>query len=343
MVLDQLGIAKQLPDSNNNPQNIFIGNITHLTNRVSLAGSLQGIQQIDVETGTIGFLSGNANAKLKFRTTSGYSSGKINKDHGENHANGFMQDAKDFRNFEFTTYIYLDNALSNGYFRIKGRGGEHYGHLNLESTAVGIDLGFDGRIRAFKTRRYPDANNFTPWENGIGDLEGRWVGFKAIFYNIHDNQSVKYLLYLDTQLNNKWEKFFEIVDDGRGVLGGAGSVGNGSKGQPITFGGPLVFFEWFGCADPYGVLLQNISLREIDATGVGGSPSIPVTQQNMQPTPEWNLADPPWLEKISGTSPATVNLYGVMGIYATGNIIYGSSDWILAEGEATPPEDEGEN
>lgn len=328
MVLDQLNIAKQLPDSNNNPQNIFIGNIAHLTNRVSLAGALEGIHQIDVNAGTIGFLKGNNNAKLKFRTTSGYSSGKINKNHGENHANGFMQDAKDFRNFEFSTYIYLVNSTGNGYFRIHGRGGEHYGRLNLESTAVGIDIGFDGRIRAFKTRRYPDVNNFTPWANGIGDLEGRWVGIKAIFYNVNDNEAVKYLLYMDVGLNNKWEKFFEIVDDGKGILGGAGSIGNGSIGQPITFGGPLVFFEWFASSDPDGVLLQNISLREIDATLVGGSPSIPTSQQNMIETPEGDLTPPPWLKKISGTSPATSDMFGVLAIYATGDIIYATSSGV---------------
>lgn len=339
MVLDQLGIAKQLPDSQSNPQNIFIGNIAHLTNRVSLAGALANIHQVDVETGTIGFLNGNMNAQLKFRSTSGYTSGRINKDHGENHANGFMQDPKDFRNFEFSTYIYLTNAISNGYFRIHGRGGEAYGPLNLESTAVGIDLGFDGRIRAFKTRRYPDVNNFTPWANGIGDLEGRWVGFKAVFYNVNDNNAVKYILYLDTDLSNKWEKQFEIVDDGHGILGGAGSVGNGSVGQPITWGGPLVFFKWFGCADPDGVLLQNVSLREIDATSVGGSPSIPTTQQNMTQTPEGTLEDPDWLEKVSGTSPATTDIYGVQAIYATGDIIYGGSDWTLQPGEETTPDE----
>lgn len=240
-----------------------------------------------------------------------------------------MQDAKDFRNFEFTTYIYLTNSIANGYFRIKGRGGEHYGLLNLEGSAVGIDIGFDGRIRAFKSRRYPDVNNFTPWQNGIGDLEGRWVGIKAIFYNINDNEAVKYLLYLDTGLNNKWEKFFEIVDDGKGSLGGAGRIGNGSIGQPITWGGPLVFFEWFASSDPDGVLLQKISLREIDPTVVGGSPSIPTSQQNMIKTPEGTLQDPPWLEKISGTSPATSDIYGVQAIYATGKIIYALTSEVL--------------
>lgn len=339
MVLDQLGLAKQLPDSDDNPQNIFIGNIAHLSNRVSLAGALSDIHQIDVENGTIGFLHGNYNAKLKFRTTTGYSSGKINKDHGENHANGFMQDAKDYRNFEFTTYVYLLNSTGNGYFRIQGRGGEQYGNNNLEGCAIGIDIGFDGRIRAFKTRSFPNINTFTPWSNGIGDLEGRWVGIKAIFYNINDNEAVKYLLYMDANLSNKWEKQFEIVDDGNGILGGAGSVGNGAIGQPITWGGPLVFFSWFAAGDPDGVLLQRISLREINATSVGGSPSIPTTQQLMQPTPEGDLADPEWLDKISGESSPYTDIYGVTSQYAYGNIIYGGSDYVLAEEEKTTPDE----
>ena len=326
MVLDMIGVAKQLPDSSSNPQNIFISD-PKLTSRFNLAGDLKGIHLTD--TGSLAFTSGNNNAKLRFKTTSGYSVGKINRDHGENAANGFMQDPKDFRNIEFSTYIYLKTALSNGFFRLLARGGEHFGVLNTESSAVGLDVGFDGRIRALKIRRYPDVSSFTDWYSGVGDIEGRSVGVKLIFYNVNDNKAVKYLVYFDVDNTNKWVKYFEITDNGTGQLGGMGAVANGDIGQPITWGGPLVFFNWFGVSDPDGVELKNISLREIDATSAGGSPSIPTTQQLMQQTPEGDLTPTQAIEGISGTSPATVNAWGVEHRYATGETWYSEGDYTL--------------
>lgn len=316
MVFDQLGISKILPDSSTNPQNIFITKPV-LNSRFSSGGLLKDIHDSD---GAIAFTSGNNIGKLKFKTTSGYASGKVNKNHSECAANGFMQDAKDFRNVEFSCSLFLVNSNSAGFFRTHLRGGEHIGIRNCESSAIGIDLGFDGRIRAMKSRRYNDVSSYSNWKPGIGDLEGRWIGYKVVVYNVHDNKGVMYRLYLDTNNDSNWVKYFELVDDGTGILGGNGSVCDGVIGQPVTWGGPIVWFTWVGATDPDGVKIKNISIREIDATGVGGSPSIPaVTPATLQRTTALLPTVP---SNKSGNSPANCDMWGVLAAYATGEIRY---------------------
>jgi hypothetical protein len=253
----------QYSDTKINPQSLFITSIEETT-RFKYEGMLKGITSIEGIDAGIAFESGNAFGSLAFFTTSGYSLGKNNKNHSENVANGYMQDKNDFKNVEITFYAKLVESLSNDFLQVKVRTGRQIGNQNCEGCGVGFEISYDGKCRAFKDRRTGDARSYSMMEDTIGDIEGKWIGFKFCFYNSQDDTKVKYELYLDTELSNSWKKYCQEVDDGTGSLGGDGALCNGIVGQPITFGGPIVFISYRNVVDPYGFIFKNLSIREID-------------------------------------------------------------------------------
>ena len=212
----------------------------------------------------IAFAVGNSNGVLSFHTTSGYSLGKVNKNHSENAANGYMQDKNDFKNVEVTFYVKLVNALSNDRIKLKVRTGKQIGRQNCEGCGIGFELFYDGKCRAFKERRLGDSLSYGRMEDTIGDIEGKWIGVKMCFYNTRFNEHVKYELYLDTELSNSWKKYYQVVDNGTGPIAGNGILCGGIPNQPITWGGPIVYLSWRNVADPNGIIFKNISIREID-------------------------------------------------------------------------------
>lgn len=269
MVKDLTGNEKIYGDNVANPQSFYNKDQAVVTKRFSMKNELAGIH-FNLTEGGISFDSGNRNGALHIKTTSGYVSGKINKNHTENATNGYMQDKNDWKNTEITYYFKLIGSQSNDVISTRVRGGNDEFDVNsCEACGVGIQLGYDGKIRGFKARRN-DMYSFTDWQDGIGDLEGRWIGYKAVFYNVgEDNKGVKYELYLDTDQSGVFRKYFEATDMGIGKLGGVGSVCGGIEGQPITFGGPIIVINWKNVTDPDGIVFKNFSVREIDHTITG--------------------------------------------------------------------------
>jgi hypothetical protein len=224
----------------------------------------------------IAFTSGNAKGILAFYTTSGYSLGKINKNHSENSANGYMQDRNDFRNVEVTFYVKVVEALSNDCIRLKCRTGKQIGVQNCEGCGIGFELYYDGTCRPFKERRMGDSLTYGMLEDSVGDIEGKWIGVKMCFFNTFFDQNVKYELYLDTELSNNWRKYCQLVDDGTGMLAGGGMLCDGLMSQPITWGGPIIFLSWGNISDPNGIIFKNISIREIDVNLPTIEPIVPM-------------------------------------------------------------------
>ena len=179
-------------------------------------------------------------------------------------ANGYMQDKNDFKNIEITFYMKLVESLSNDRIRVKLRTGKQIGVQNCEGCGVGFELYYDGKCRAFKERRLGDSLTYGPMINTIGDIENKWIGIKMCFFNTSRDENVKYELYLDTELSNAWKKYYQIVDDGNGTIGGNGIICEGTDSQPITWGGPIIYISWRNVSDPNGIILKNISIREID-------------------------------------------------------------------------------
>jgi hypothetical protein len=263
LVNDLIGNYVQYADTKINPQSLFITSIEETT-RFKYEGSLTGITSIEGIDAGIAFLSGNDFGSLAFFTTSGYSLGKNNKNHSENVANGYMQDKNDFKNLEMTFYVKVVESLSNDFIQVKARTGRQLGNQNCEGCGVGFEFYYDGKCRPFKDRRTSDARTYGKMIDTIGDIEGKWIGVKMCFFNTASDSKVKYELYLDTELANSWKKYIQEVDDGTGTLGGAGALCDGVVGQPILFGGPIVFITFRNITDPYGIIFKNISLREID-------------------------------------------------------------------------------
>lgn len=331
MVDDQIGINMQYASSFSNPQNIFITK-AETSNYFKMAGGLRGIGYVESENDAIGFLEGNSNGRLYVYTSSGYNYGLINRNHNENSVNLFMQDTKDWFQVEASGYLKLRDSLSNDNFCIKVRGGQHDGNSDPAGCGIGVQLGYDGRLRAVKERQHPDDISFGEWQGGIGDIEGRWIGYKLVVYNVNSNQNVKIELYLDILADNVWEKYFEIVDNGFGRMGrGPGDI--------INYGGPVITLEYANAADPYGMVFKNLSFREIDPTRKGGSNPASSTASILgeENALILNLGGVGDMTKRSGTSVATVNLFGVENRYATGTDIIGDSRAKIAPGEETPP------
>lgn len=322
MVDDAIGVAQKYSSSLVNPQNIFIIH-PEPSNYFKLSGELRGIHA--AEEDGIAFTEGNMFGRLYIYSTSGYNYGLLNRNPLENNINGFMQDTKDWLNVEASCYLKVVNSLSNDSFKIKVRGGEHNGNQDYAGCGLGIELGYDGRIRAVKEMRHPDIMVFSDWINGIGDIENKWIGYKLVVYNIDNNQNVRIEFYIDTNLSNTWEKVFELVDNGSGKFGGQGVMINGQIIKKILGGGPVVTIEWGNITDPDGIILKNISIREIDPKTTGGSnPASSVASLVADERAKFlNLGGVGDQTSISGDSPATANMWGVLSQYATGNIIYG--------------------
>lgn len=254
---------------------MFVTNLDP-TNRFKYEGKLSGINMVTGIDAGIAFTTGNIHGIMAFYTTSGYSLGKINKHHNENAANGYMQDKNDFKNIEVTFYMKLVESLSNDCIRLKCRTGKQIGVQNCEGCGIGFELFFDGKCRPFKERRLGDSITYGMMDDSVGDIEGKWIGVKMCFYNTFYNQNVKYELYLDTELDNNWRRYCQIVDDSTGILGGGGILCEGSMSQAITWGGPIIYLSWRNVSDPNGIIFKNISIREID-------PNIPTVEKVVPP------------------------------------------------------------
>lgn len=175
-----------------------------------------------------------------------------------------MQDKNDFKNLEITFYVKVVESLSNDFIQVKARTGRQLGNQNCEGCGVGFELYYNGKCRPFKDRRTSDGRTYGKLIDTIGDIEGKWIGVKMCFYNTANDTQVKYELYLDTELSNSWKRYIQEVDNGTSTLGGNGALCDGVVGQPITFGGPIVFINYRNIVDPYGIIFKNISLREVD-------------------------------------------------------------------------------
>jgi len=196
-------------------------------------------------------------------TSSGYDDDDIETlDHGEIAENGYMQSPNDWRDVEMTGYVKVNSGDSDENFAWYARGGRHTGSGSpegCEGVAYKADLGYDGRVR-FAKEQWHVSYVFTDHKRAMSSIEGEWVGFKGIMYNIQENgeTAVKMEIWLDKNNDGNWVKVDENID--RGGWGDEGEECGGEDDQIITWGGPVATFRWDG-AD--SVDIKNFSVREI--------------------------------------------------------------------------------
>ncbi len=177
-------------------------------------------------------------------------------------AQGFMQDANDWKNVEMTGYVRL-NATSDGSdnFDWYARGGRHNDDQPCEGSSYKGGLHYDGRVR-WQKETWHVSYEQAPYKPATSALRGRWVGFKAVMRNTQESgrPAVKLELWLNDNADKvTWKKVDDWSDAGQ--WGGDASVcGGSSDAMPITWGGPIATFRWDNATD---VDFKWLSVREI--------------------------------------------------------------------------------
>lgn len=148
----------------------------------------------------------------------------------------------------------------------RARGGRHNNERPCEGSAYTGTIDIEGNVRWKKeiwhTGGYTDARGF---EKVTDSIVGRWIGWKAVMYNINNSAAVKLESYLDEKNNNEWTKVTELIDDGGWYANSSDdkfdNVDCGrAKDYIITNGGPIVTFR----SDNIIWDFKNLSVREID-------------------------------------------------------------------------------
>ena len=205
----------------------------------------------------------NSAVRFNVFTSSGYNHGLIaTLNQGQLAAKGYMQSPSDWKNIEMTGYVKFNNGDTSDGFTWYARGGHHTGSgfpLGCEGTSIKEELDFAGTTR-FEKEQWHVHYVFTPHKPATDPIQGKWVGYKAIMYNVDQNGNtvVKEEIWLDTNNNGNWVKVNEFTD--AGGFGDQGQVCGGKSDQIITWGGPIATFRWDKTTD---VDIKDFSIREI--------------------------------------------------------------------------------
>jgi len=185
---------------------------------------------------------------------------------------GYMQSPNDWKNVEMTGYFKVNSYTKpnqNGppHIELLARGGRNTNDIGTidglsrqcEATTYHSNTYLDGRVKFEK-----DLEHIIGYTTGdpekqhaISPLLGRWIGIKAVFYNLPDG-SVRLEQWIDENSDNHWHRVFRYTDDGN--WGGGYPNCGSSDNQVITWGGPIAIFRWDNIDD---MDVKYFSVREI--------------------------------------------------------------------------------
>jgi hypothetical protein len=147
------------------------------------------------------------------------------------------------------------------------RGGKHDSLVPCEGTSLKGRLTANGAASWIKEIWHTGGyTNERAKVQATDSIVGRWIGWKAVMYNINDDKAVKMESYLDDKANNKWVKVTELIDNGGWDSNRPDSVFYSANcGKPkdyiITNGGKIATFR----SDNMIWDFKNLSVREIRA------------------------------------------------------------------------------
>jgi hypothetical protein len=188
---------------------------------------------------------------------------------------GYMQSPNDWKNVEMTGYFKINRftkSSDNGgpHIELLARGGRNTDSIKhgCEATTYHSNTYLDGRVKFEKDLMHTEGYTKKDPEKRYAitsPLSGRWIGIKAVFYNLPAG-NVRMEQWIDNNgLNNKtglpsnnWARVFEFTDDGDWA-GGHAKCG-GSNNTVITWGGPIAVFRWDQIPD---MDVKYFSVREI--------------------------------------------------------------------------------
>ncbi len=302
---DTKGVKMIYASSKKNPQSIYYNG--NFNERIQMRRQTASPNHGNI----LSFNEGNELGQLDFYTSSGYNSAKVRPpDHGRYATQGFMQDNKDWRNVECTTYVKVNDAPDGSVIWFLARtGNDRYQSGDCESCGYEGRLYVDGRVGVNK-KFYTGALFLRPRDNVTDDIEDRWVGLKFIVYNTSDGNVVTEI-WIDENNNNSWNQAYTSTDPGG--FGNAGEHCNADEGERITWGGPIVSLYWSVEDLEKSVEFQKISIREIDKGEDFGNENDSDIDDDDDDSDDGN--------NTSG-SGGMVDKYGVRSRYATGKIRY---------------------
>jgi hypothetical protein len=205
------------------------------------------------------------------------------EDHSGMAERGYMQDDRDWKNIEITGYFrMLETHDSGEEITIYARGAKHCDFTNggdlppceLEEQCQGAaykpGVGYGGG-GTFKKEYYHDGGNGYAHlddevneEFGLDSIMDRWVGVKAVLYNVDAGGSaeVRIEVYVDDQANGDWQLFYALSDEGDfpGEEFVVQNCGADSASEVFSWGGPIVAFR---LDEAESVDFKHLSVREI--------------------------------------------------------------------------------
>jgi hypothetical protein len=187
-------------------------------------------------------------------------------------AKGYMQSPNDWKNVEMTGYFKVNaftNTTQNGapHIELLARGGRNTNDdgtidglsRQCEATTYHSNTYLDGRIKFEKDLQHTIGYTTGDPEkqHTIRPLLGRWIGIKAIYYNLPDGK-VRLEQWIDEDSNNNWHRMLHYTD--KGNWGGGYPDCGAANTQVITWGGPIAVFRWDNIDD---MDVKDFSVREI--------------------------------------------------------------------------------
>jgi len=179
--------------------------------------------------------------------------------------------AQDWKNVEITGYARVDsivvpfNGTPNYDLTWYARGDKHNPHMPCEGTAYMGGIYVDGHVGWKKEIWFTGGYTTERAHAKVTDsLNGRWVGWKVIIYNIQNDTAVKLESYLDNSGTNNWIEVADVVDNGGWYAKTSNSLFYSAncdkpKDYIITNGGPIATFR----SDDLVWDFKDLSVREI--------------------------------------------------------------------------------
>jgi hypothetical protein len=179
---------------------------------------------------------------------------------------GYMQSPNDWKNVEMTGYFkvnHFTSSIHNGaaHIELLARGGRNTDELPCEATTYHSNTYETGRVKFEKDLMHTigyTSNSTDPQKEAIPKLDRKWVGIKAVFYNLPNGKGVKLEQWIDQDASNTWHKVLEFIDNG--YWGGGHPNCGGTDHSIITWGGPIAIFRWDNIDD---MDIKDFSVREI--------------------------------------------------------------------------------
>ncbi len=175
---------------------------------------------------------------------------------------GYMQSPNDWKNIEMTGIVKFNSGDYTNHWTWYARGGVHTLSIPCEGTSYKEGLNYDGKNVKIAKEQWHVLYVFSKSNSTSISTStlGKFVGFKAIMYNfvLNNKTAVKLEMWLDTNLNNNWQRVYSFTDSGG--FGSSGKRCGGASDQIITWGGPIATYRWDNAKD---VDIKNFSVREI--------------------------------------------------------------------------------